>query len=333
MRGDRSFVIGEHDRDAPPVLVHLFDLIYERPRHRGPQWRLGSLRRHNGGNAMASDDRYSRYDYLDVKVVDGIAVVTINRPESLNACRTEDHGELARILRDLNDDAAVVVAVVTGAGRAFSVGGDLSLLQDMADDASRLPQLMDEGRGIVEGHIALEKPIIAAINGYAMGAGLAFALLCDYTIAERSTRMADGHIRAGLAAGDGGTVAWPLTVGMAKAKRYLLTGDWIDATEAERIGLITEVVDDGLALERAMQVARRLASGPPLAISWTKRALNQWLQLGVTTTFNYSLVLELASFTTDEFREALTGLRERKQSAIPPEEPFAGSARAADTGT
>lgn len=269
---------------------------------------------------MASSPRYDSYQYLEITVDEGIATITINRPDALNACRTEDHGEFARVLGDINRDPAVRVAVVTGAGRAFSVGGDLGLLQDMADDPSRLVQLMDEGRGIVEGHLALEKPIIAAINGYAMGAGLAFALLCDVTIADRSARLADGHIRAALAAGDGGTVAWPLTVGMAKAKRYLLTGDWIDAVEAERIGLITEVVDDGTCLERAMYFARRLADGPPLAISWTKRALNQWMQLAVTTSFNYSLMLELTSFTTEEFREALDGLRSKRRSAIPAED-------------
>ena len=211
------------------------------------------------------------------------------------------------------------MAVVTGAGRAFSVGGDLSLLQDMADDPSRLDQLMKEGRGMIEGHILLEKPIIAAINGYTMGAGLAFALMCDITIAERSAKMADGHIRAALTVGDGGTIVWPLTVGMAKAKRYLLTGDWITGAEAERIGLVSEVVEDGTSLERSLEIAGRLAAGPPLAIRWTKRALNQWSSLAMTTTFNYSLALEVMSFQTEEFRDALSGLRKEKRSAIPSE--------------
>jgi enoyl-CoA hydratase len=266
-----------------------------------------------------SSGRYERYRYLAVQVENEIATIMINRPDAMNACRTEDHGELADILVDIAADDEVRVAIVTGAGRAFSVGGDLTLLQDMIDEPDRLPQLMEEGRRIIEGHLALTKPIIAAVNGYAMGAGLAFALMCDIVIADRSAKLADGHIRAGLAAGDGGTVAWPLSVGMMKAKRYLLTGDWIDAVEAERIGLITEVVDDGTTLDRAMVYASRLAAGPQQAIRWTKQALNEWSQLASTATFNYSLGLEIATFGTADFRSAVVGLRENGRGAIPPE--------------
>jgi enoyl-CoA hydratase len=270
-------------------------------------------------HSSTSIGRYASYQFLSVQVSRGIAVVTFNRPETLNAVRSTDHAEMVQILRDLAQDDDVRVAVVTGAGRAFSVGGDLDLLDEMIDHPERLAGLMDEGRAMINGHIALHKPIVAAVNGYAAGAGLAFALLCDWIVADRGAKLADGHTRAGLAAGDGGALIWPLTVGLAKAKRYLLTGDWITAEEAERIGLITEVVEPGRCLERALAVAERLAAGPQLAISYTKQALNQWLRMGAITAFDYSLGLEIATFGTDEMRAATKSLRDTKIGGIPPE--------------
>ncbi len=270
------------------------------------------------GPAAAPSDRYGDYRFLAVEVAGGIAVVTLNRPEALNACRLEDHAEMARILRDLARDETVRVAVVTGAGRAFSVGGDLALLEEMIEHPERLERLVADGREMIEAHIALDKPIVAAVNGYAAGAGLALALLCDYIVVDRDAQLADGHIRAALAAGDGGALIWPLTVGLVRAKRYLLTGDWITASEAERIGLVTEVVEPGCSLARALDVARRLASGPQQAIRSTKRALNQWLRLGAVTAFDYSLALEAATFGTEEMRRAVDGLRATRTPAIPP---------------
>ena len=269
--------------------------------------------------------RYESYQYLRVEVVEGVALVTIDRPEALNACRAQDHGEFPRILRDLGDDPDVRAAVVTGAGKAFSVGGDLSLLEQMRSDPTGIPQLMEEGRALVDAHLALSKPIVAAVNGYAMGAGLAFALLCDFIIVERSTRMADGHIRVALAAGDGGAIAWPLTVGLVKAKRYLLTGDWITGEEAERIGLVTEVVDDGTSLERALVIARRMAAGPTQAISYTKVALNQWMRLGMMTSFELSLTGEIAGFTSKAFHSALDDLQASGRTAIPSDDEVAAT--------
>lgn len=261
---------------------------------------------------------YGGYRYLDVDVRDGIAFIVINRPERLNACRLMDHREFSLVLRDIARDDTVKVAVVTGAGRAFSVGGDLELLERMLDQThDEAEQLFDDARELVLAHVDLDKPIVAAVNGYAMGAGAAFALLCDFIIMERQATIADGHIRAAIAAGDGGTLIWPLTVGLTKTKQYLLTGDGIGAEEAARIGLITEVVDEGQALERATEVAKRLAAGPQRAIRYTKRSLNQWLRNGVATSFDYSLALELRTMGSDEAAEALRALRDSKQPAIP----------------
>jgi len=150
-----------------------------------------------------------------------------------------------------------------------------------------------------------------------MGAGAAFALLCDFVIMEEHAMLADGHIRAALAAGDGGALIWPLAVGITRAKKYLLTGDWITATEAERIGLVTEVVPKGESVERAMAIARRLAAGPQTAISFTKQAVNSWLKLAVAPAFDYSLALEGLTMKLDDVPKALKGLRETGQGAIP----------------
>jgi enoyl-CoA hydratase len=185
-------------------------------------------------------------------------------------------------------------------------------------EALVLHQLLHDAKAVIDAHEALDKPIIAAINGWAMGAGLAFALLCDMIYAERGVMMADGHIRAAIAAGDAGALIWPLTVGLTKSKRYLLTGDAIDADEAERIGLITEVVEPGTSLAVATAMARRLANGPQLAIRYTKRALNQWLRLGSVTAFDYSVALEMLTFRSADFRLAVENLKASKTPAIAP---------------
>jgi enoyl-CoA hydratase len=240
------------------------------------------------------------YEFLRVELDDdGIALLTLNRPDKLNAVRDRDHAEFGRVLRELAADDRAKVAVVTGAGRAFSVGGDYALVEQLAEPGAR-PRIMEEARDLVHGHLDLEKPIIAAVKGIASGAGAAFALLCDFVIADRSARIADGHILAALAAGDGGAIAWPLSAGIIKAKRYLLTGDFIPAEEAERIGLITEVVDDGTCLEHAMALARRLAGSPQTAIRYTKRALNQLMRDTAIRSFELSLALEMLSQDTGE---------------------------------
>lgn len=265
---------------------------------------------------------YDGYQFIEVDVRVGIAYLVLNRPERLNACSLDDHAEFSRVLRELARDDAVRVAVVTGAGRAFSVGGDLDLLESLVDgpeeDAERL---FDDARELVLAHVDLDKPIVAAVNGYAMGSGAAFALLCDYIVMERQATIADGHVRAALAAGDGGALIWPLTVGLTNAKRYLLTGDGVDAAEALRIGLVTEVVDEGQSLERATAVATRLAAGPQQAIRYTKRVLNQWLRNGVATAFDYSLALEMRTMKSAEAADAIANLRASKRPAIPRDPP------------
>ena len=262
---------------------------------------------------------YSHYDYLNVEVSDdGIALITMNRPDKLNACTAEEHVELPRILADIAEDDDVKVGVVTGAGRAFSVGGDIKLLERAIDNPhDNLGNALDDGRKLVLNHIDNDKPMIAAVNGIAMGTGAVLALYCDVVIADRRAKIADGHIRAGIAAGDGGALLWPLTMGLTKAKRYLMTGDWITAEEAERCGLVTEVVDDGTCLDRAMEYARRFAAGPQTAIRYSKRAMNQWLRLGVAWTFDYSLALEGLTMVTPDAKRALEQLKSEGRGIMP----------------
>jgi enoyl-CoA hydratase len=253
----------------------------------------------------------SSYSFLNVEIRDGIVFIEMNRPERMNACDGEEHGEFPRILREIANDPAVQVGVLHGAGRAFSVGATYEWMEDLTRDRAILLELQGQVRELVHAHIDNDKPIVAAVNGFATGSGLMFALLSDYILVEEHARLADGHIQAALAAGDGGTMIWPLTVGITRAKRYLMTGDWIDAVEAERIGLVTEIVPSGTSLERATAVAERFRGMPQLAVRSTKRAINQWLSLGSSTSFELSAALEMQTFDTggEEVREAVAGLR------------------------
>ena len=253
------------------------------------------------------------YSFLNVEVRDRIVFIEMNRPERMNACDAAEHEEFPRILRDIAGDPDVLVAVLHGAGRAFSVGATYEWMEDLTQDRELLLELQGQVRELVHAHIQNDKPIVAAVNGFATGSGLMFALLSDYILVEEHARIADGHIQAALAAGDGGTMIWPLTVGITRATRYLMTGDWIDAVEAERIGLVTEVVPTGTSLERATAVAERFRAMPQLAVRSTKRSINQWLSLGASTSFELSASLEMQTFDTggEEVRAAVAALREQ----------------------
>lgn len=255
----------------------------------------------------------SRYSFLRVRTEGRIAFIEMDRPERMNACDAVEHGEFPAILRDIAADPAVDVAVLHGAGRAFSVGATYEWMEDLTRDRALLLDLHAQVRELVRAHIDNTKPVVAAINGFATGSGLMFALLSDYIVIEEHARIADGHIQAALAAGDGGTLIWPLTVGITRAKRYLMTGDWIDAVEAERIGLVTELVPTGTSLQRATEVAERFRGMPQLAVRSTKQAINQWLSLGASTSFELSAALEMQTFDTggDEVRAAVQRLRDQ----------------------
>lgn len=260
---------------------------------------------------------YGSYQHITVQKEQGVALLTLNRPESYNATNFVLHNELSRIWLDIAQDPEVRVALVTGAGRAFSAGGDFDMIQDQIGNPQVVSRIMKEAGDLVYNMINCEKPIVSAINGAAVGAGLAAALLADISIASERARLGDGHVRLGVAAGDHACIVWPLLCGMAKAKYYLLTGEMIDAREAERIGLVSMVVPEDELMPAAMRVAQGLANGAQPAIRWTKRALNQWLRMAGVTSFDYSLAVEMLGFLGDDVREGLPAVREKRAPRFP----------------
>jgi len=203
------------------------------------------------------------------------------------------HRELAQIWRDVGSDDSVRCAVLRGEGLGFSGGGDLALVQDMADDFETRTRVWKEARDLVYNVINCDKPIVSALHGPAVGAGLVAGLLADISIAAKSAKIVDGHTRLGVAAGDHAAIVWPLLCGMAKAKYYLMLCEPISGEEAERIGLVSLAVDDEQLLPKAYEVADRLAAGSKTAISWTKYALNNWLRQAGPA-FDASLALEFS---------------------------------------
>jgi len=260
---------------------------------------------------------YSKYEHILFDIKDGVALLTINRPDVYNATNFKLHNELSKVWLDLGNDDDVRVVVITGAGTAFSAGGDFDLIQESIGNAKVIAGTMEEARDIVHNMINLDKPVISAINGVAVGAGLAVALLADISIASDKARFTDGHVRLGVAAGDHAAVIWPMLIGMAKAKYYLMTCEFLDGTEAERIGLVSQVVPHDELMDKAMDVARRLAVGSQQALRYTKRSLNQWLRQAEHTAFDYSLSLEMLGFFGEDVQEGLDSVRERRDPRFP----------------
>jgi enoyl-CoA hydratase len=244
----------------------------------------------------------------------GVLVIRMNRPEVLNAMTFRMHTELARVWQDVAADARTNVAVVTGAGRGFSSGNDQK--QPAADYAQRL-RTMNESREIVYGMLGLDKPIVAAINGVAVGAGLAVGLLADVSVVADDARLIDGHTRLGVAAGDHACLLWPLMCGMAKAKWYLYSNEPLLGKEAERIGLVTESVPTEQVLPRALQMAEQLSRGSQQAIGWTKRSINGWYKMAYPV-FEQSLAAEfLGIMAGEDVHEARKSFREKRPPVFP----------------
>lgn len=260
---------------------------------------------------------YSTYQHLLCERKEhGILVLTINRPEVLNATNARLHWELSRVWLDIADDPETRVVIVTGAGQAFSAGGDLEMIESFQGDIGIIADVMKEASDIVYNIANLDKPVISAINGVAVGAGLAVALMADISIIAENVRITDGHVRLGVGAGDHAAIIWPLLCGLAKAKYYLLTADFIDGKEAERIGLVSLCVTREQLMPKAMEVATKLATGSQLAIRWTKRALNNWIRQAGPI-FDQSLALEMLGFFTADVGEGLQALREKRPPRFP----------------
>ena len=231
------------------------------------------------------------------------------------------HAELGDIWRDLDRDTSVNAAVLTGAGKVFSAGGDFAIVQENIDDFGSRARQWKEARDIVYNVINCSKPVVSAMRGVAVGAGLVCGLLADVSIATKDCRIIDGHTRLGVAAGDHAAIIWPLLCGLARAKYYLLLCDQVLGEEAERIGLISLAVEDSELDAKALEIATRLAEGAQSAIRWTKYALNNWLR-AMGPTFDTSLALEFLGFTGPEVKEGLASHLEKRKPAFPPSTPL-----------
>jgi enoyl-CoA hydratase len=270
----------------------------------------------------AMTDRYARYTKLKfARPAERVLEIILDNPGKLNATDAAMHAELAEIWRDVDADPDIAVALLRGAGNAFSAGGDLALVESLTQDFTARARLWKEARDLVYNLINCNKPVVSAIEGPAVGAGLVAGLLADISVAGKSARIIDGHTRLGVAAGDHAAIIWPLLCGLAKAKYYLLLCEPLSGEEAERIGLISRVAEDGKAYETALAIATRLAAGAPAALRWTKYALNNWLRMAGPT-FDTSLALEFLGFTGPEVQEGMASLRQKRAPDFPKTSPL-----------
>jgi enoyl-CoA hydratase len=244
--------------------------------------------------------------------------ITMTSPLKLNAMDAKLHKEVSRVWGVVDADPSVSAIIITGEGNAFSAGGDLAHEQKAQTDPSLAMEAMQEGRNIVLGMVNCSKPIISAIRGWAVGGGLACALMADISIASKTAKICDGHTKIGLAAGDHAAIIWPLLCGMAKTKYYLLTCDSLSGEEAERIGLVSLAVEDDELDARALAVATGLAQGAQNAIRFTKRALNLWLKHSEPI-FEASLAFEFLNFLGPEAKEGIAAFLEKRKPVFPPD--------------
>lgn len=258
-------------------------------------------------------NKYANYENLRVELnTKGILHIIFDNVESYNSLNLKAHNELTYIWQTIDRDDDVKVVILSGKGKAFSAGGDFKMIEDIIKSEKIRSQAWKEAKDLVYNVINCSKPLVSAINGPAVGAGLVAALLADISIAGRSAKILDGHTRLGVAAGDAAVINWPLLCGMAKAKYHLLLNRPIDGTEAERIGLISLCVEDDVLFDTASEIANQLAVSSQPAIRWTKYALNNWYRMAGPS-FDVSTALEMLGFTMSDAKEGLTSLKEKRE--------------------
>jgi enoyl-CoA hydratase/carnithine racemase len=258
---------------------------------------------------------YDLPDEIEVDADGPIRIVRLNRPEQLNATNHALHVGLAALFPQLDADDEARVAVITGNGRAFSAGGDYSYLDELARDGALRQQTLTHGRQIVTGMVSCRLPIVAAVNGPAVGLGCSLVALSDIVFMAESAHLADPHVLVGLVAADGGPVTWPLLTSLQLAKEYALTGDRIPARRAAEIGLVNHVCPDDTVFDDALACARRIAALPQRAAEDTKRILNLHLERAVLATLDFALSAEDRSFTSPELRANLDRLLARENES------------------
>jgi enoyl-CoA hydratase len=252
---------------------------------------------------------------------DGVLRITLNRPDRLNALDHVGHRELAYIWNRIHEDATVRAVILCGAGRAFSAGGDFSVVEDLNADHDARVRMFREAKDLVYNIINCSKPIVSAIHGAAVGAGLVAALLADIPIAAKTAKLVDGHTKLGVAAGDHAAIIWPLLCGMAKAKYHLMLCEPLNGEKAEQLGLVALAVEEDELQAKALEIAERLAQGAQSAIRFTKYALNNWLRMAGPS-FDASLALEMLGFGGPESKEGLASHQEKRAPSFPKTSPF-----------
>jgi enoyl-CoA hydratase len=244
-----------------------------------------------------------------------VRIVRLNRPETMNAVDEGLHRALARVWPLLDDDVDARAVVLTGEGRGFCAGGDMSTLRRVQQDLDERRRMMAEAGRVLTGMVQCRLPVVGAINGPAMGLGCSLAVGCDVTLIAESAYMADPHVAIGLVAGDGGAVLWPVLTSMLKAKEYLYTGDRISAALAVELGLATRVVPDDRCVEEALKVAHRLAALPAQALQDTKRALNMHLQRAMAGVLEFAIAAESECFISESHHAAVDAFLARSAAA------------------
>jgi enoyl-CoA hydratase len=250
-------------------------------------------------------------DVLLVEARGAVRLLTLNRPDAFNATDETLHGALANVWERLAADTEMRALVITGAGKAFSGGGDLNLLDRMVHDTDLRAAIMEEGAVIVRGMTSIEVPIIAAVNGPAVGLGCSLAGLSDIVLIEEQAYFSDPHVALGLVAGDGGAMTWPLLTSLLRAKEYILLGDRVSAEEAVALGVANRVVPTGTALEEALRLAERFAQLPPQSVRETKRLLNSAIHAAVTNLLPSAIATETQSFDEPAFQANLARMRSK----------------------
>lgn len=254
----------------------------------------------------------SNYKTISLTLKDRVLTLTLNRSQQLNAVNGIMHEELSRVFSDAARDENSDIIVVTGSGSAFCAGGDIEWMQEAIDDPLTFERTAVEGKQIIFSLLDCEKPVVAKVNGAAIGLGATLALFCDVIFASDHVKLADPHIRVGLVAGDGGAVIWPQLIGYARAKEYLMTGNSILATEAARMGLINHAVPSEELDDRVSEFVMRLSDGPRQAIRWTKTTINIRLKELAHSMMDAGLSYEMLSNQTIDHQEAINAFREKR---------------------
>jgi enoyl-CoA hydratase len=253
------------------------------------------------------------YQALELTIADQVAHIRLTRPEVLNRFDPTLHQEFAAVLNRLNGDPAVRAVLLTSTGKVFSAGGDFELMRAAHDSPAERRATVEQARAVLSALTGLIQPIVVAVQGPVVGLGATVVLACDAVVAVKTASIADAHVAMALVAGDGGALVWPQAAGMLRARRYLLTGDAIDAERAYQFGLVTDLVDTVAEVESvATELARRLAALPPLAVQGTKRALNQVTQIRAAEVVETALLQEMDTLASDDLLEAVAAFTEKR---------------------